>query len=71
MHHLPLLPSYGPATKVRSSVVTLSHMHHLSHTPQVEDGYMSSYFVSGRLHEHGFSHDGYIVRSLTCSPPAD
>jgi uncharacterized Rmd1/YagE family protein len=36
-----------------------------------EDGYTGSYFIPGRSPEHGFSHDGYIARSLTGSPPVD
>jgi uncharacterized Rmd1/YagE family protein len=36
-----------------------------------EDGYTGSYFIPGRSPEQGFSHDGYIARSLTSSPPID
>jgi uncharacterized Rmd1/YagE family protein len=74
MYHLPLLPGYGPAAKVRSSVPALSHTRRLSHMSQAEeDGYTGSYFIPGRSPEQGFSaHDGYIAaRSLTGSPPPD
>jgi uncharacterized Rmd1/YagE family protein len=72
MYHLPLLPGYGPAAKVRSSVAAISHTRRLSHMSEVEeDGYTGSYFIPGRSPEHGFSHDGYIARSPTSSPPAD
>jgi len=36
-----------------------------------EDGYTGSYFIPGRSPERGISHDGYIARSLTGSPPVD
>ena len=69
MYHLPLLPGYGPAAKVRSSVAALSHTRRLSHMSQAEeDGYTGSYFIPGRSPENGFSHDGYIARSPTSSP---
>jgi uncharacterized Rmd1/YagE family protein len=72
MYHLPLLPGYGPAAKVRSSVAAISHTRRLSHMSELEeDGYTGSYFIPGRSPEHGFSHDGYIARSPTGSPPAD
>jgi len=72
MYHLPLLPGYGPAVKVRSSVPAPSHTRRLSRMSQAEeDGYTGSYFIPGRSPEHGFSHDGYIARSLTGSPPVD
>jgi uncharacterized Rmd1/YagE family protein len=72
MYHLPLLPGYGPAVKVRSSVPAPSHTRRLSRMSQAEeDGYTGSYFISGRSPERGFSHDGYIARSLTSSPPID
>ena len=72
MYHLPLLPGYGPAAKVRSSVAALSHTRRLSHMSEVEeDGYTGSYFVPGRSPEQGFSHDGYIARSPTGSSPTD
>jgi uncharacterized Rmd1/YagE family protein len=74
MYHLPLLPGYGPAVKVRSSVPAPSHTRRLFRMSQAEeDGYTGSYFVPGRSPEHGFSHDGYIARSLslTSSPPVD
>ena len=69
MYHLPLLPGYGPAAKVRSSVAALSHTRRLSHMSQAEeDGYTGSYFIPGRSPDQGFSHDGYIARSPTGSP---
>lgn len=72
MYHLPLLPGYGPAAKVRSSVPAPSHTRRLSRMSQAEeDGYTGSYFIPGRSPERGFSHDGYIARSLTGSPPVD
>ncbi len=73
MYHLPLLPGYGPAAKVRSSVPALSYTRRLSHMSQIEeDGYTGSYFIPGRSPELGFSHhDGYIARSPTASPPPD
>lgn len=72
MYHLPLLPGYGPAVKVRSSMPAPSHTRRLSRMSQAEeDGYTGSYFVPGRSPERGFSHDGYIARSLTGSPPID
>ena len=72
MYHLPLLPGYGPAAKVRSSVPAASHTRRLSRMSQAEeDGYTGSYFIPGRSPEQGFSHDGYIARSLTSSPPID
>jgi uncharacterized Rmd1/YagE family protein len=72
MYHLPLLPGYGPAAKVRSSVPAPSHTRRLFRMSQAEeDGYTGSYFIPGRSPEQGFSHDGYIARSLTCSPPID
>jgi uncharacterized Rmd1/YagE family protein len=72
MYHLPLLPGYGPAAKVRSSVPAPSHTRRLSRMSQAEeDGYTGSYFIPGRSPERGFSHDGYIARSLTSSPPID
>lgn len=74
MYHLPLLPGYGPAVKVRSSAPAPSHTRRLSRMSQAEeDGYTGSYFVPGRSPERGFSHDGYIARSLslTSSPPVD
>jgi uncharacterized Rmd1/YagE family protein len=74
MYHLPLLPGYGPAAKVRSSVPASSHTRHLSRMSQAEeDGYTGSYFVPGRSPEDGFSRrDGYIAAgSLTNSPPID
>lgn len=72
MYHLPLLPGYGPAVKVRSSVPAPSHTRRLSRMSQAEeDGYTGSYFIPGRSPERGFSHDGYIARSLTSSPPVD
>ena len=75
MYHLPLLPGYGPAAKVRSSVPALSDTRRLSHMSQAEeDGYTGSYFIPGGSPEQGFSHhDGYIAaaRSLTGSPPPD
>ena len=37
MYHLPLLPGYGPAAKVHSSVPTASHTCQLSHMSQVEE----------------------------------
>jgi uncharacterized Rmd1/YagE family protein len=72
MYHLPLLPGYGPAVKVRSSVPAPSHTRRLSRMSQAEeDGYTGSYFIPGRSPERGFSHDGYIARSLTNSPPVE
>jgi len=72
MYHLPLLPGYGPAVKVRSSVPAASHTRRLSRMSQAEeDGYTGSYFIPGRSPEQGFSYDGYIARSLTNSPPID
>lgn len=72
MYHLPLLPGYGPAAKVRSSVAAPSHTRRLSHMSQAEeDGYTGSYFIPGRSPDQGFSHDGYIARSPTGSPPTD
>lgn len=73
MYHLPLLPGYGPAAKVRSSVPAPSHTGRLSRMSQAEeDGYTGTYFVPGRSPEDGFSHDGYIAAgSLTSSPPVD
>src|SRR6267154_2799847 len=72
MYHLPLLPGYGPAVKVRSSVPAPSHTRRLSRMSQAEeDGYTGSYFIPGRSPDHGFSHDGYIARSLPSSPPID
>jgi uncharacterized Rmd1/YagE family protein len=72
MYHLPLLPGYGPAVKVRSSVPAPSHTRRLWRMSQAEeDGYTGSYFIPGRSPEHDFSHDGYIARSLTSSPPID
>ena len=72
MYHLPLLPGYGPAVKVRSSVPAPSHTRRLSRMSQAEeDGYTGSYFIPGRSPEQGFSHDGYIARSPTNSPPID
>jgi uncharacterized Rmd1/YagE family protein len=72
MYHLPLLPGYGPAVKVRSSVPAPSHTRRLSRMSQAEeDGYTGSYFIPGRSPERAFSHDGYIARSLTSSPPID
>ena len=69
MYHLPLLPGYGPAAKVRSSVPAPSHTRRLSRMSQAEeDGYTGSYFIPGRSPEGDFSHDGYIARSLTRSP---
>jgi len=57
---------------VRSLVAALSHMHHLLHMSQVgEDGCMSLYFVPGRLPEHSFLYDRYIVQSPTGSLPAE
>lgn len=72
MYHLPVLPGYGPAVKVRSSMPAPSHTRRLSRMSQAEeDGYTGSYFIPGRSPEQGFSHDGYIARSLTNSPPID
>ena len=74
MYHLPLLPGYGPAAKVRSSVPAPSHTRRLTRMSEAEeDGYTGSYFIPGRSPERGFSHDGYIARSqsLTNSPPID
>lgn len=72
MYHLPLLPGYGPAVKVRSSVPAPSHTRRLSRMSQAEeDGYTGSYFIPGGSPDRGFSHDGYIARSLTNSPPID
>lgn len=72
MYYLPLLPGYGPAAKVRSSVPASSHTRRLSRMSEAEeDGYTGSYFIPGRSPEQGFSHDGYIARSLTSSPPID
>ena len=72
MYHLPLLPGYGPAAKVRSSVPASSHTRRLTRMSEAEeDGYTGSYFIPGRSPEQGFSHDGYIARSLTSSPPID
>ncbi|KAH9962872.1 hypothetical protein BC827DRAFT_1129567 [Russula dissimulans] len=73
MYHLPLLPGYGPAAKVRSSVPAPSHTRRLSRMSQAEeDGYTGSYFIPGRSPEDGFSsHDGYIARSLTSEPPTE
>ncbi|KAH8987844.1 DUF155-domain-containing protein [Lactarius akahatsu] len=68
MYHLPLLPGYGPAAKVRSSVPAPSHTRRLSRMSQAEeDGYTGSYFVPGRSPENGFwRDDGYIAGH---SPP--
>lgn len=74
MYHLPVLPGYGPAVKVRSSMPAPSHTRRLSRMSQAEeDGYTGSYFVPGRSPENDFSHDGYIARSvsITSSPPVD
>lgn len=72
MYHLPLLPGYGPAAKVRSSVPASSHTRRLTRMSEAEeDGYTGSYFIPGRSPEQGFSHDGYIARSHTSSPPID
>jgi uncharacterized Rmd1/YagE family protein len=72
MYHLPLLPGYGPAAKVRSSVPAASHTRRLTRMSQAEeDGYTGSYFIPGRSPDRGISHDGYIARSLTSSPPID
>ncbi|KAI0252480.1 hypothetical protein BJV78DRAFT_1200931 [Lactifluus subvellereus] len=73
MYHLPLLPGYGPAAKVRSSVPAPSHTRRLTRMSQAEeDGYTGTYFVPGRSPEDGFSRDGYIAAgSLTNSPPVD
>jgi uncharacterized Rmd1/YagE family protein len=73
MYHLPLLPGYGPAAKVRSSVPAPSHTRRLTRMSQAEeDGYTGSYFVPGRSPEDGFSRDGYIAAgSVTSSPPLD
>ena len=74
MYHLPLLPGYGPAAKVRSSAPAPSHTRRLTRMSEAEeDGYTGSYFIPGRSPEQGFSHDGYIARSqsLTNSPPID
>ncbi|KAH9074186.1 DUF155-domain-containing protein [Lactarius deliciosus] len=69
MYHLPLLPGYGPAAKVRSSVPAPSHTRRLTRMSQAEeDGYTGSYFVPGRSPENGFwRDDGYIAGH---SPPA-
>ena len=70
MYHLPLLPGYGPAAKVRSSVPAPSHTRRLTRMSQAEeDGYTGSYFVPGRSPENGFKFwrdDGYIAGH---SPP--
>ena len=62
MYHLPLLPGYGPAAKVRSSVPAPSHTRRLTRMSQAEeDGYTGSYFIPGRSPENGFwRDDGYI-----------
>ncbi|KAI0298692.1 hypothetical protein B0F90DRAFT_1938044 [Multifurca ochricompacta] len=71
MYHLPLLPGYGPAAKVRSSVPAPSHTRRLSRMSEAEeDGYTGSYFIPGRSPEEGFSRDGYIA-SLGNSPSVD
>jgi uncharacterized Rmd1/YagE family protein len=69
MYHLPLLPGYGPAAKVRSSVPAPSHTRRLTRMSQAEeDGYTGSYFIPGRSPENGFwRDDGYIAGH---SPPA-
>ena len=68
MYHLPLLPGYGPAAKVRSSVPAPSHTRRLTRMSQAEeDGYTGSYFIPGRSPENGFwRDDGYIAGH---SPP--
>ena len=68
MYHLPLLPGYGPAAKVRSSVPAPSHTRRLTRMSQAEEeGYTGSYFVPGRSPENGFwRDDGYIAGH---SPP--
>jgi uncharacterized Rmd1/YagE family protein len=68
MYHLPLLPGYGPAAKVRSSVPAPSHTRRLTRMSQAEeDGYTGSYFIPGRSPENGFwRDDGYIASH---SPP--
>ncbi len=73
MYHLPLLPGYGPAAKVRSSVPAPSHTRRLSRMSQAEeDGYrdLEENEVEGESRERGFLVDTpLITQSPTLALP--